>query len=130
VSTIVSRCCKTLQLALRLVCLGLALGCGGSLPPRGIAAAPETVCFTETGRCLRAGFLAYWQEHGGLAINGYPLTDEGPAWLADGNIATVQYFERVRLEYHPENAPPTTSSSVNWVATATPPRRPPTRRRE
>jgi hypothetical protein len=26
--------------------------------------------------------------------------------LEDGNVYTVQYFERARFEYHPENAPP------------------------
>ncbi|MFN8512680.1 MAG: hypothetical protein U0841_08845 [Chloroflexia bacterium] len=40
--------------------------------------------------------------HGGLALNGYPLTLEFTQTLGDGQI---QYLERVRLEY-PENAPP------------------------
>ena len=67
--------------------------------------APEA-CFAETGRCVRGPFLTYWQQHGGLAINGYPLSDEFVEVLEDGRAYQVQYFERVRLEYHPENAPP------------------------
>ncbi|HEX5504785.1 MAG TPA: kelch repeat-containing protein [Thermomicrobiales bacterium] len=63
-------------------------------------------CFPETGQCIRGPFLAYWQAHGGLAANGYPLTDEFDQALDDGRTYTVQYFERVRLEYHPENPPP------------------------
>ena len=56
-------------------------------------------------RFLRAGvFLDYWEEHGGLTINGYPLTDQLAETLEDGETYTVQWFERVRLEYHPENA--------------------------
>lgn len=63
-------------------------------------------CFPETGFCARGRFLDYWQQHGGLARNGYPLSDERQELLADGNTDTVQYFERVRMEYHPENPPP------------------------
>ena len=63
-------------------------------------------CFAETGRCAGGRFLAYWQAHGGLAVNGYPLSDAFTETLEDGKPYTVQYFERVRLEYHPEQADP------------------------
>ncbi len=67
-------------------------------------------CFAETGFCLRGRFLAYWEgalsESGGLALNGYPLSGEFAQTLEDGKVYTVQYFERVRLEYHQENAAP------------------------
>jgi hypothetical protein len=63
-------------------------------------------CFAETGQCISGPFLAYWQAHGGLAINGYPISDEFSERLEDGKVYLVQYFERVRLEHHPENAPP------------------------
>lgn len=75
-------------------------------------------CFAETGKCVRDGFLAYWQTHGlelgdagvsyreSLALFGYPLTDEFTQTLEDGQEYSVQYFERVRFEYHPETAPP------------------------
>ncbi len=62
--------------------------------------------FTETGKTVRGPFLAQWQEHGGLAIYGYPLGDEFVEVLADGKPYTVQYFERARFEYHPENPDP------------------------
>ncbi len=65
---------------------------------------PSPACFAETGRCVRGLFLAHWIGHGALAVNGYPLSEEFPAYLEDGRAYTVQYFERVRLEYHPENA--------------------------
>jgi len=63
-----------------------------------------SACFTETDRCLTGRFLAYWTAHGGLARNGFPLTPERREVLEDGKEYTVQYFERVRMEYHPENA--------------------------
>ena len=66
----------------------------------------DRACFAETGKCIAGRFLQYWREHGGLAINGYPLGDEQIEILEDGRAYTVQYFERSRLEYHPENAPP------------------------
>ena len=54
---------------------------------------------------LSAPFLSYWQAHGGLFVNGYP-TGEAHSEVSptDGRTYQVQYFERVRLEYHPENA--------------------------
>ena len=63
-------------------------------------------CFTETNQCIQGRFLARWEASGGLAINGYPLSGEFKQQLEDNKEYTVQYFERVRLEYHPENQPP------------------------
>jgi len=100
---------RTRRLATNLALLTLLLG--GLLtvtPPRARAdgGTAGEACFAETGFCVRGRFLAYWQQHGGLAINGFPLGDERQEILEDGNTYTVQYFERVRLEYHPENALP------------------------
>ena len=68
-------------------------------------AAPEQ-CFPATGLCVRGPFLSYWRAHGGLPINGYPLSAEFVEVLEDGNAYSVQYFERVRMEYHANNSPP------------------------
>ena len=70
------------------------------------ATSTNEVCFAETNQCVTGGFLARWQSSGGLAINGYPLSGEFKQQLEDGREYTVQYFERVRFEYHPGNAPP------------------------
>jgi beta propeller repeat protein len=53
--------------------------------------------FQETGHSLAAGFMRYWDEHGGQGRFGFPISEE----LTENGI-TVQYFERGRLEYHPE----------------------------
>lgn len=74
--------------------------------------------FPETQHNLCGGFRAYWHAHGldfgesgfssreSLALFGYPIGEEFQEQLEDGNTYTVQYFERVRMEYHPENRPP------------------------
>jgi hypothetical protein len=61
--------------------------------------------FPETGHWVGGRFWHYWQEHGGLAQHGYPLSDEfTETSLLDGTSYTVQYFERSVFEYHPEFA--------------------------
>jgi hypothetical protein len=67
---------------------------------------PGATYFEETGHNLGGRFLAYWQDNGGLAQFGFPLSEEIRERLEDGDEYTVQYFERARLEYHPENAAP------------------------
>jgi len=88
-----------------LALLPLLLGGLAITAPRPVAAQGAT-CFAETGFCVRGHFLDYWTANGGLARNGFPLTDERRELLEDGKEYTVQYFERVWLELHPENAPP------------------------
>jgi len=52
---------------------------------------------------VRDPFLKFWEQNGGLDIFGYPISDEVQERLPeDKQPHTVQYFERVRLEYHPE----------------------------
>jgi len=62
--------------------------------------------FPETGHRVGGRFFDYWYTQGGLAQFGYPLSAAFTERLDDGNAYTVQYFERVRLEYHPENLSP------------------------
>ena len=60
--------------------------------------------FAETGHNLGGSFRAYWEAYGGLFIYGLPLTEEfKERSKTDGKEYTVQYFERARFEYHPEN---------------------------
>ena len=67
--------------------------------PSALAAGAQPVLFPETGFSLASPFLDYWQARGGLASYGYPITGQ----LVEGGLL-VQYFERARFEYHPENA--------------------------
>jgi len=60
-----------------------------------------------TGKSVQGKFLHYWNEHGGLAQQGYPISDEMQEENdTDGKTYTVQYFERAVFEMHPENPAP------------------------
>src|SRR6478609_5789086 len=63
--------------------------------------------FPETGKTVRGIFLDYWNTHGGLAQQGYPISAEMQEKSdLNGKTYTVQYFERAVFEMHPENQPP------------------------
>ncbi|HMA38395.1 MAG TPA: hypothetical protein VKY74_28360 [Chloroflexia bacterium] len=69
--------------------------------------APGGTYIPQTGHTLGGVFAAYWQSHGGLAQQGYPISDEfREVSPLDGQPYTVQYFERAMFEWHPANAPP------------------------
>lgn len=65
---------------------------------------PNIRYFAETEHGVRDRFLQFWEQNGGLDIFGYPIGDEVQEKLPDGQIHTVQYFERGRIEYHPQQA--------------------------
>jgi hypothetical protein len=61
--------------------------------------------FPETGHNLSGVFKTYWETQGGLAVHGYPITEQFEETNPlDGKSYRVQYFERSRFELHPENA--------------------------
>lgn len=71
---------------------------------------PDENCdFHElTGHRLCFGFRAFWQGNGGLSNFGYALSEEfternQPPPAGDGQEYVVQYFERTRIEWHPEH---------------------------
>lgn len=64
------------------------------------------IYFPETGHTLGGGFRVYWEQNGGLPIFGFPISEEFTEISSDGRPVTVQYFERHRFEWRPENAPP------------------------
>jgi hypothetical protein len=68
---------------------------------------PNSRLVPETGKRLGGLFRTYWESHGSLAQQGYPISDEfDEVSDLDGKSYKVQYFERAVFEYHPENAPP------------------------
>lgn len=71
----------------------------GEAPFRPVAANDDCTYFAPTSHNLCAPFVDYWRANGGLAIYGFPISE---AFTENG--FTVQYFERARFEYHPENA--------------------------
>jgi peptide/nickel transport system substrate-binding protein len=63
--------------------------------------------FPETRHTLSGKLLEYWWRYGGLAQFGYPLSEPfEETSRADSKRYTVQYFERARMELHPEKPAP------------------------
>jgi hypothetical protein len=90
---------------------GIALGVGIALTFREYGSMAQTSggcqAFAQTSHKVCGKFLDYWQKHGGLAQQGYPLSEEFTETSAlNGKPYTVQYFERAVFELHPENKPP------------------------
>ena len=85
-----------------LVALVLLCSTGSAVAADAMSASqpaqPQSGCtyYQQTQHNLCAGFRAYWEKYGGLAIFGYPITEE---YVENG--MTVQYFERARFEWHP-----------------------------
>ena len=64
-------------------------------------------CFAETGRCIDEPFLSHWTQNGGLQVFDYPITEPRDEVNRDtGKTYLTQWYERARLEYHPELLPP------------------------
>jgi hypothetical protein len=71
---------------------------GRAFPPVApFASNPGHRYFAATGHSVQGDILRFWDAAGGLPIFGLPLSEE---LVEDGH--TVQYFERARLEHHPD----------------------------
>ena len=90
--------------AVRLGLLGRTVTTGRTEAPfRAANPTANASYYRETGHNLAAPFLEYWQTRGGLPVYGYPISEAFPERNPrDGKLYQVQYFERHRLEYHPE----------------------------
>jgi hypothetical protein len=75
-----------------------------ALAPASIQA-QEQRCFPETGQCISGRIREFWEQNGGLPVFGFPTTDQHEE-LVEGRPFQVQWFERNRLELHPENQRP------------------------
>jgi hypothetical protein len=75
--------------------------------------------FPETQHNVCGAFLKMWQAYGlefdgragtsdaeNLALFGLPISEAIPDPSTDGQVYLVQWFERARVELHPENRPP------------------------
>lgn len=69
------------------------------------AQAQDQRCFPETGQCISGRIRQFWEQNGGLPVFGFPTTDQHEEQI-EGKPFQVQWFERNRLELHPENARP------------------------
>lgn len=63
--------------------------------------------FPQTKHNVGEIFYRYWQNNGSLERLGFPIDEaQQETDPATGKVFLVQWFERARLEYHPENQPP------------------------
>lgn len=102
--------CKTGPVALLLVVLATFLP---SVPQSQLHAQAlnqlgnDCYTFVETGESVCGKFRAYFEEQGGLAQFGYPISDvRSELSDQDGTSYPVQYFERAAFELHLNNIPP------------------------
>jgi hypothetical protein len=66
---------------------------------------PAQTFFAATGHNVGPTFTRWWNQYGGLQSFGFPLSELlTETSQIDGQPYLVQYFERARFEYHPENA--------------------------
>ena len=75
---------------------------GGSVAP--VASSATLRYFPQTRHTLRGDLLRFWQQHGGMAVLGAPLTEVISDTNGDGSGRTyqMQWFQNGRLERHPE----------------------------
>lgn len=70
-----------------------------------IAPLPDTPTrryFPETGHSISGAFKQYWDSNNGGFSFGLPISEEIGEILSDGRQYTVQYFEKARMELHPD----------------------------
>lgn len=79
---------------------------------------PTNRYFPETSYGVRGPILQFWQQNGDLRIFGYPISNEVEEELSDGSVHVVQYFERARIEVHPEAANPAYDRQLGLIGTA------------
>ncbi len=78
----------------------------GPFAPVAYSGTPNTASqwyFPATRHTLHGAFLNYWLNHGSLVVLGYPTSEE-----FNDNGRVIQYFERVVMEFWPENQLPYT----------------------
>jgi hypothetical protein len=85
----------------------VALAIGGLITAARPSAEKQRCFDDSSGRrvCLSGRFLAFWEQQGGAAVFGLPVSSPMTQAAAKGTL-TVQYFERARFELHPRNPAP------------------------
>jgi len=75
------------------------------LPASSAQAQASQRCFVETGLCIAGRIREFWEQNGGLSAFGLPITVQQEQFV-EGQPRQVQWFERNRLELHPESQRP------------------------
>lgn len=77
------------------------------VPVHQSSAQTDRLCFNVPGitNCIEGRFREYWEQNGGLAVFGYPISAAAQTRTAEGTFLT-QNFERNIFELHPDKARP------------------------
>ena len=70
-----------------------------AIPTAAFAQGESGRYYSETGHTLDARFVGFFDDHGGEAILGFPITD---SFIDPANGWQIQYLENARLELGPE----------------------------
>lgn len=94
----------------RLLGNQMAKGRDAEAPFQPVADPGDGTFDSATQHTLRNGpapFRQFWQQNGGLSVFGRPISEQFQEYnQADGNTYWVQYFERQRMEWHPDEPDP------------------------
>jgi hypothetical protein len=98
---------QTWRRAVRLAVVGVLtlLVLAASVPAQVSSAQSDERCFAETGYCISGRIREFWEQNGGLPVFGLPIGPQQEQTI-EGQALQVQWFERNRLELHPENERP------------------------
>src|SRR5262249_40113927 len=78
----------------------LAAGIPGAVPARAVDG-----CMYLNRHCISGRIREFWEQNGGLPVFGLPIGEEATETVENQSYR-VQWFERFRLELHPEKSPP------------------------
>ena len=76
-----------------------------AIAPVTAAAVPGRTFYAETGHSVGGEFRDFFLARGGVAMFGFPLTEEYWGVSHDGEVRQMQLFERARLELHGDKSP-------------------------
>jgi YVTN family beta-propeller protein len=73
--------------------------------PSHVLAHDDEHCFEETGNCVDGRVQEFWERNGGVEVFGRPIGGLQQEQVG-GRLKQAQWFERARIELHPEQPQP------------------------
>jgi hypothetical protein len=96
---------KTLRVGLYLVVVLVVGGVLATALPSAAYVQLGRRCFAETPYCIEGRIREFWEQNGGLSVFGFPIRAQHEQSV-EGRDLQVQWFQRHRIELHPNNPYP------------------------